>query len=207
MNTSRPPATAWRLPNVAGPVIASRGRSTSANDLSEQVRASQQHVFEEARQLGFEQGMIEANAVRDQLLAETVRLNTTFAQAAKPLAQLDTALLDELSQLALCIGKQLARRELRIDPAQVAAIVRETIALLPANSRDVRVVLHPADAAVMREKLAPASAESAWQLLEDPVMGRGGCRVVSEHVRIDASFEGRVAAIASALLDPGSVPS
>lgn len=204
---SRPPATAWLLPNVAGPVVASRGRSSSAQDLSEQALVSQQRVFEEARQLGFTQGMIEANAVRDQLLAEAARLNSAFTQAAKPLAQLDSALLDELSQLALCVGKQLARRELRIDPAQVAAIVRETIALLPANSRDVRVVLHPADAAVLREKLAPASAERAWQLLEDPVMGRGGCRVVSENVRIDASFEGRVAAIAGALLDPGSEPS
>ena len=204
---SRPPATAWLLPNVAGPVVASRGRSTSANDLSEQALASQQRVFEEARQLGFTQGMIEANAVRDQLLAEAARLNSAFTHAAKPLAQLDSTLLDELSQLALCVGKQLARRELRIDPAQVAAIVRETIGLLPANSRDVRVVLHPADAAVLREKLAPASAELAWQLLEDPVMGRGGCRVMSEHVRIDASFEGRVADIAGALLDPGSGPS
>ena len=204
---SRPPATAWLLPNVAGPVVASRSRSSSAQDLSEQALATQQRVFEEARQLGFTQGMIEANAVRDQLLAEAARLNSALTQAAKPLAQLDSALLDELSQLALCVGKQLARRELRIDPAQVAAIVRETIALLPANSRDVRVVLHPADAAVLREKLAPASAERAWQLLEDPVMGRGGCRVLSEHVRIDASFEGRVAAIAGALLDPGSGPS
>jgi flagellar assembly protein FliH len=204
---SKPPATAWLLPNVAGPVVASRGRSSSAQDLSEQALASQQRVFEEARQLGFKQGMFEANAVRDQLLAEATRLNSAFNRAAKPLAQLDSSLLDELSQLALCVGKQLARRELRIDPAQVAAIVRETIALLPANSRDVRVVLHPADAAILREKLAPASAERAWQLLEDPVMGRGGCRVVSEHVRIDASFEARVAAIASTLLDPGSEPS
>jgi flagellar assembly protein FliH len=204
---SKPPATAWLLPNVAGPVVASRGRSTSAADLSEQALAAQHRAFEEARQLGFAQGMSEANAARDQLLAEAARLHSALTQAAKPLAQLDGALLDELSLLALCVGKQLARRELRIDPAQVAAIVRETIALLPANSRDVRVVLHPADAAVLRDRLAPASAESAWQLLEDPVMGRGGCRVLSEHVRIDASFESRVAAIASALLEPGSASS
>ncbi len=204
---SRPPAIAWLLPEVAGPVVSSRGRSSSAIDLSEQVLASRQRASEEARQLGFAQGMIEANVVRDQLLTEAASLDSAFGQAAKPLAQLDRALLDELSQLALCVGKQLARRELRIDPAQVAAIVRETISLLPANSRDVRVVLHPTDAAVLRDKLAPASAERAWQLIEDPVMGRGGCRVVSEHVRIDASFEGRVAAIASALLDPGPGPS
>jgi flagellar assembly protein FliH len=187
--------------------MASRGRSSSAANLSEQVLASQQRAFEEARQSGFARGMLEANAVRDQLLAESAMLGSAFSQAARPLAQLDDALVEELSQLALCVGKQLARRELRIDPAQVAAIVRETIGLLPANSRDVRVVLHPADAAVLRDKLAPASVERAWQLLEDPVMGRGGCRVESEHARIDARFESRVAAIASALLDPGTEPS
>ena len=81
---SRPPATAWLLPDVAGPVVASRGRSTSANDLSKQVMASQQRAFEEARQLGFAKGMIEANAVRDQLLREATMEGEARTRSVNP---------------------------------------------------------------------------------------------------------------------------
>ena len=63
-------------------------------------------------------------------------------------------------QLAVTIARQLVRRELRIDPAQVIAIIRETVALLPAAARDVRVHLHPEDAAVVREKLATPDGRS-----------------------------------------------
>ncbi len=128
-----------------------------------------------------------------------------FEAVARFKVSADVELVDELSGLALSIGKQLARRELHLDPAQVTAIVRETIALLPANSREIKVYLHPDDAAVLRDCLAPATLERAWALLEDPVMSRGGCRVASEHARIDARFESRVAAILVQLLPDTSL--
>jgi len=46
-------------------------------------------------------------------------------------------------------------------------------------ARDVRVHLHPEDAAVMREHLAPTESERAWVIVEDPVMARGGCQITT----------------------------
>jgi flagellar assembly protein FliH len=193
-------ARSWALPGVDGPVVGSRSRSSSASELSTGLLAARQRNFDDARQRGFDQGVQEASALRAELSSTAEQLRQLLDQAARPLAALDDELINELCLLALSIGKQLARRELRIDPTQVAAIVRETIALLPANCREVRVLLHPVDAGVLRDNLAPAAAERAWQLLEDSVMTRGGCRVESEHARIDARFESRVAAIADELL-------
>jgi flagellar assembly protein FliH len=107
----------------------------------------------------------------------------------------------------LTVARQLVRRELRVDPAQVIAIIRETIALLPAAARDVRVHLHPEDAAVVRERLAEPATERAWRIVEDPVMTRGGCRVTTEHAQIDARLETRInEVIATILGDERSVP-
>jgi flagellar assembly protein FliH len=105
-----------------------------------------------------------------------------------------------LLQLSLTVARHLVRRELRIEPAQVIAIIRETVALLPASARDVRVHLHPEDAAVVREKLAVPTGERAWTIAEDPVMGRGGCRVTTETAQIDARLETRIGSVISALL-------
>jgi flagellar assembly protein FliH len=107
---------------------------------------------------------------------------------------------EQLTELAIAIARQLLRRELKIDPSQVIAVVRETVALLPAAARDVRVLLHPEDAALLRERLVAPQIESAWTLLEDPMMSRGGCRVTAEAAQIDARVETRLAAVMSALL-------
>ena len=98
------------------------------------------------------------------------------------------------------MGKQLARRELAAAPAQILAILRECLEQLPVAARDVRVHLHPEDAAIVRERLAAPAEERAWSLIEDPTLARGGCLVRSNTSQIDARFESRVnAVLASAL--------
>jgi flagellar assembly protein FliH len=60
--------------------------------------------------------------------------------------------------------------------------------------------LHPEDAAVVREKLAAPGSESAWKIVEDPVMTRGGCRVTTDTAHIDARLETRLHSIMTAVL-------
>jgi flagellar assembly protein FliH len=158
-------------------------------------------AFEEARQQGYNLGLAQAESCANEARQLGARLDELLQAAAKPLALLDAQTSNEIVQLALMIGKQLARRELRVDPSQVAAIVRDSVALLPANARDVRVVVHPKDAQVLRDCLTETRSDRAWTLLEDPMLSRGSCRVESEYSRIDARFESRVAAIASQLFD------
>ncbi len=87
-------------------------------------------------------------------------------------------------------------------------MIRETVALLPAAARDVRIHLHPEDAALVRERLVEPATSRAWTLVEDPVITRGGCRVSSENSSIDAQVETRLgAAIAATLGDERSAPN
>jgi flagellar assembly protein FliH len=125
---------------------------------------------------------------------------------AKPLDQLDSAIEQELTKLALIIAKHLVRRELRIDPTQVIGIIRHTVGLLPVATRDLKVHLHPEDARIVREKLAQPSGESEWVLKEDPLLARGGCRLTTATSSIDARLESRVAEAVNSLLgDEGGV--
>jgi flagellar assembly protein FliH len=92
------------------------------------------------------------------------------------------------------------RRELRLDPSQVIGIIRHTVGLLPLASRDVRIHLHPEDAAIVREKLAQPAGEREWILVEDPLLARGGCRITTAVSNIDARLESRVADAMNTLL-------
>ena len=121
---------------------------------------------------------------------------------ARPLQDLDADVEKMLLDLTLTVGKQLARRELRIDPAQVIAIIRESLAELPAAAREIRVHLHPEDASIVRERLTAPANERAWTIVEDPTMSRAGCIVRTDHSQIDARLESRInTVIANALGD------
>ena len=131
------------------------------------------------------------------MLPRCPRISTALT---RPFAHAQAQLHEQIAELAVAIARQLIRRELKADPSQVIAVVRETVALLPAAARNVRVLLHPEDAALLRERLATPQAESAWTILEDPVMARGDCRVTAESAQIDARIESRLAAAITAML-------
>ena len=189
----------WRLPEVEGPII---GRSLEARGAAseESVRL----VLKEAEARGYEAGMARARAETGKQLAaleeRVKRLGAALHLLARPLEQLDAEMESDLAQLALAVGKQIARRELRIEPTQVIAILRESLALLPAAAREVRVHLHPEDAATVREHLTAPTNGEAWTIVEDPTLSRGGCIVHSQSSRIDARLESRIAAVAASAL-------
>jgi flagellar assembly protein FliH len=156
---------------------------------------------EEAHKEAFEQGLAEGRAAgRAEVRAQVERLSGMFYDLAKPFETLDAEVERELLTLAMALARQIVRRELKTDPTQIIGIIREAIAALPVAAREVRVHLHPEDAAVVREHLAPTESERAWTIVEDPVMARGGCQVSTNTSRIDMRLETRLGAILSELL-------
>ncbi|WP_129775123.1 flagellar assembly protein FliH [Peristeroidobacter soli] len=196
----------YELPSITSMQAAVQGRRPGKT--VQELEDLEQRTYDEAFAKGQEEGRAQALAAVEremrpqlqQLQTRIERLDSIINSLARPLDELDPEVEDQLLQLALSIGRHLVRRELRIDPSQVIAIIRETVALLPASARDVRVHLHPEDAAVVREKLAAPVGERAWTIAEDPVMGRGGCRVSTETAQIDARLETRIGSVISALL-------
>jgi len=184
-------AERWALPSVDGPIIGARRPGDERLQKAEQAR-------------GYESGVAAARAEMQAKAAELeslVRhLDAICASLARPLEELDAAVQEQLTLLALAIGKQLARRELKADPTQIVAIIREAVGRLPVAARDIRVHLHPQDASVVRERLATPTVERAWTIIEDPTLARGGCLVRTDTSQVDARLDSRVNAIVSALL-------
>ncbi|MBV6423851.1 MAG: hypothetical protein NAOJABEB_01661 [Steroidobacteraceae bacterium] len=193
-------ATPWNPPAVAGRIAGGPRERITAVELDDIARAA----WEEGHDKGYADGLSAANAEaerRGAALDQRIRrLDEVLGALARPLAELDAEVEAQLAGLALTVARHLVRRELRADPSQVIGILRQAVSLLPAAARDIRVHLHPDDAALVRERLAAPVTEHAWVLVEDPVMARGGCRVTAEHSRIDARLETRLNAAVAAVL-------
>jgi len=193
----------WALPEVEGNII---GRPLDERKAKAAAEAIARVAREQAEARGYDAGIAKAKIETDKRIAELdarlQRLDSILQLLARPLQELDADVEKMLLQLTLTVGKQLARRELRIDPAQVIAIIRESLAELPAAAREIRVQLHPDDAAVVHERLTAPASERAWTIVEDPTMSRAGCIIKSGSTRIDARLESRInTVIANALGD------
>jgi flagellar assembly protein FliH len=184
-------AQLWTAPDMGSPV-APQKMATVAGLADLQA---------EAHKEAFEQGLAEGReAGRAEVRAQVERLSGMFYDLAKPFEVLDAEVERELLTLSMALARQIVRRELKTDPTQIIGIIREAIAALPVAARDVRVHLHPEDAAVVRQHLAPTENERAWVIVEDPVMARGGCQISTSTSRIDMRLETRLGAMLSELL-------
>jgi len=190
----------WDMPSVNGRTIQARRPGRTVSELEEVERRAHEEAFAKGREAGLAAARAETQQALGQLNAQVQRLEGALASLSKPLEQVTAEVEQQLLNLTLSVARHLVRRELRIDPAQVIAIIRETVALLPAATRDVRVHMHPEDAAVVRERLATPVADRAWTIVEDPVMTRGGCRVTTDTAQIDARLETRINSVMAALL-------
>lgn len=197
---SEPAATArWELPEINGPVMA---RNRRVVDLSGLEREAWEKGYAEGREAATAAVRNEQQATQVELERRVQNLASILDFMAKPMAALDAEVQRQLVMLVGAIARQIVRRELKTQPDEIIAVIRETVALLPMTARDVRVHLNPEDAKLVRARVADGGSERAWSIAEDPTISRGGCRVSSENSSIDATLEQRLgAAIASALGD------
>lgn len=197
----------WALPDVAGPIVSRvRDEKKTAPNTVDVLRQALAESEARGYQAGLAKAQAESQVMLDALAARLAQLDSILQLLGQPLAQLDGEVEKELLHLALAVGKQLARRELRIDPTQVIGIIRESLAQLPAAAREIRVHLHPEDAATVRERLAEPTQERAWTVVEDPTLSRGGCMVRTETSQIDVRLDSRISAIIANALGEERAP-
>lgn len=157
--------------------------------------------FEKGKQDGFEfghkEGLAQAHRDLQHYKAHFDKLLSHFEQ---PLRDLDNQIEKELLSLVIAIVKQLLRREVKSDPNLIVGVVREALSVLPVSSNNVRLLLHPEDAELIREVYALGDNEVGWNLIEDPVINRGGCKVVTDTSQIDGTLESRLTALIAPLL-------
>jgi flagellar assembly protein FliH len=192
--------SAWTVPAVQGTHVVNRGaddRSSVSGNLRARLDSQKQ---EEGFEKGYQHGMKEAAKVVAIQSQKVKYLEQLLCSLNEPFDELDQQVEQELVTLAVAIAQQIIRREIKIDPGQIMAVIREALDALPAASRNIKIALHPEDASLVRELTTIPNENQLWQLAEDPTLMRGGCKVTTNTSQIDASVESRLAAIFAQIL-------
>ena len=185
----------WELPQVgAAPESPATTDAAPPQPTVRELEALEQQARDEGRAAGLAEGRA---AAQQELCERMAQLDAVYEAAARPLQAFDEQVAQELARLAMVVAGRVVARELQLAPELVVRAVREAADALPAATRELRVHLHPQDLALLREL---GAAERHWQLLADPALARGDCRLESEHSRLDARVETRLAAVVDAVL-------
>lgn len=197
---------AWTPPDMGRAVrpkeqVKESAPLLTAEKLEQLQQQAYEEGYEEGRRAGQEFGHREGlEGARETVKQKIALLDKLMASLDKPFTELDDQVEAEVVTLVISMVKQLVRREVKTDPGQIVGVVREALGVLPVSARGIRVMLHPEDAVLVREVYAMGEAEQKWQIVEDPVIQRGGCRVQSENSMVDATLESRLNALIAPLL-------
>lgn len=183
-NTSDNTVERWTLPEVDS---LDEGSSYSRLLTADQIERIQKQAYEE----GFREGHREGYQSGETQLKQDVGYLTSILDfLAGPLNDVDQDVLEQILELTSIVARQVIRRELRADPGQIIAVVRECLKELPIGARKIAIYLHPDDAALVRGAFSiDTNMEQNWQIIEDPVLTRGGCRIEAGNSKIDATVE------------------
>jgi flagellar assembly protein FliH len=201
----------WRMPNVPG-TPGSAGTLGNKNSppppmpvlTVNEIEAMQKQAYDEAfaqgKKDGYDQGFSEGSRQgyeeNEQVLqTKATQFTNLMESLSQPFEALDAEVEKELVKLAIGIATQIIRREIKLDPGQVIAAVREAKKVLPLSSQKISLYLHPEDAELVRSALALDEMAPSWCIVEDPLITHGGCKVDTEVSHIDATVENRLAAI------------
>ena len=172
-----------------------------AEGLTQGREQGQAEGYKQGQEEGWEAGHKAGYEAGQRVMLEAVaRFQPLIDSLDQPFGLMNEQVERELVTLAIAIAKQLIRRELRTDPGEIVAVAREALSILPSSARRAALHLHPDDAELVRDALALKESAPRWKIVEDPLMTRGGCRVLTETSHIDATLEKRLMAVIAQLL-------
>jgi len=182
--------TAWQRWEMAA--LAEEPRPSRAGPVRAPTAAEVERVHAEARAAGLAEGRGEAaQAAR--------RLAQLVDSLAREIAAQETRIAEDLVSLALAIAQQVLREALAVKRELIVPLARDAMQQMPLFSGGARLVLHPADAELVRQELGDPLTQLGWRLVEDDLVERGGCRIESAATHIDASLATRWERVTAAL--------
>lgn len=192
----------WEVPRV---VSVSDVEAENTNPLTvEALEAVQQAAQEEGFKLGYDEGYQQGHeaglkAGEADILQQAQQWKALIDSLNNPLKSVDSIVEQDLLSMISLLVRQMVYHELQHKPELVLTAVREALAVLPVSDRQLKVYLNPEDMELVKNGLK-LDEDTGWQWYEDPLVSRGGAKLVTADTTIDATVETRLNNLISRLL-------
>jgi flagellar assembly protein FliH len=170
----------------------------------EELESIRQEAYNEGFATGEKEGFHSTQLkVRQEaevaLAARLASLEQLMMNLLDPVAEQDTQIEKAMVLLVEHVARKVILRELTTDSTQIGSVLRDALKLLPMGAQNIRIFINPQDFAQV--KALRERHEENWRILEDDSLQAGGCRIETEHSRIDASIETRISQAVAKMYD------
>lgn len=170
----------------------------------EELESIRQDAYNEGFAIGEKEGFHSTQLkVRQEaevaLAARLAGLENLMTHLFEPIADQDAQIEKSMIQLVEHLAREVIQRELKTDSSQIGKVLQDALRLLPMGATNVRILVNSQDFAQV--KALRERHEENWRILEDDTLQPGGCRVETEHSRIDATVETRLSVAIAKMFD------
>jgi flagellar assembly protein FliH len=143
---------------------------------------------EEGRKNGHQAALDET---KEQLNQVWISLTTAVTQLDTARRDLESDGISEVIALSTAIARRVTKRQSAIDPMVLHENISEAMKMA-VHAVDVRIVINPAQRKTITDELPKMQLN--WpnlkhvELIDDPEIAIGGCRILTRHGEIDADI-------------------
>lgn len=151
--------------------------------------AEAERIREQARNEGFQAGLLEASTAVAQLQEQLSQLLIGRAEVLESVA-------DQIGPIAVEIAERIIKTEVSCDETLVMRIVLDTIQKVGRGTKSILVKVHPDDVLLVKSQLKEHPIENLQaevMVSDDPAVDPGSCWVETNSGLIDATFKTRLA--------------
>lgn len=195
----------WEVPRVSVSDVAAEETRPLTVDAIEALQNTAQeegfkHGYDEGYQQGYEAGQRSGEA---DILQQVQQWRALIDELSTPLKAVNDEVEQNLLAMLSLLTRQLIYQEMTLRPELVLNVVREALTVLPVSDRQLKVYLNPQDVELVKSGLEIDEATD-WQWHADPLIKRGGVKLVTADTTIDATVETRLNNLISRLLNQES---
>jgi flagellar assembly protein FliH len=153
-----------------------------------QVAAARQAGYQD----GYRDGLVALDSFKQSFaLQMSAQLGQLVHAFGAQIDALEPQMAQAVAQAAVTLARRVVRAELHAHPEQVAELATQAVNAVLQSARQIRVLVHPDDQALVAAGAAEALQSRGARLLPHPGVARGGCLVESDLGQIDARIETR----------------
>lgn len=175
-------------PGPASPTAVGTPPAADKAAVQAQLAAARQAGYQD----GYRDGLVALDSFKQSYATQmSGQIGPLLQSFDTQLQALEQQMAQAVAQAAVLLARRVVRAEIDARPEQVAKVAEQAVNAVLQSARQIRVLVHPDDHALVAEGAAEALEGRGARLLPHPGIARGGCLVESDLGQIDARIEAR----------------
>lgn len=148
---------------------------------------------QDGERIGREHGRAQAyDETRAELQLQIQHLRSIIDHLMLPVVEQQAGLESAIQRAVVAMVENIVGRELSTDSSHVADLVGKVVDALPFGARNIRLRMHTSD---MPHIESIRQQHPEWDIQADDSVGKGGCRVATDHSLVDFTVDARIKAV------------